>query len=278
LTEFAEKSQVNFVRNVRPRLQRLFPNKYKGKDGMQQLLRDVRYMKIAVDGKIPPVSDNDKENFRILIEKGKSKVSADFGTCSTGNILEKREIGMEPFPMTFDSGDEDDEVINSKTSTVQEQVNRPSSCTITKSAAEINAQYEALPTYLSSPPTMPVTNQYEASFHQYPYYLQPFPGNVNHFSPVSAYPHQIFPTQAMPPPSHVFSNFFHPAMALPSQPNSTDFAMIQEHNTEPDKKKTETSVVSFPNINENVVVEKSHQTLIELANVALQSHEEGKRP
>ncbi len=49
-----------------------------------------------------------------------SKVSADFGTCSTGNILEKREIGMEPFPMTFDSGDEDDEVINSKMSAIQE--------------------------------------------------------------------------------------------------------------------------------------------------------------
>ena len=57
---------------------------------MQQLLRDVRYMKIAVDGKIPPVSDNDRENFLSLIKKGKSKVSADFGTSSTGNLLENR--------------------------------------------------------------------------------------------------------------------------------------------------------------------------------------------
>lgn len=198
MTEFTEKSQVNFVRNVRPRLQRLFPDKYKGKDGMQQLLRDIRYVKIAVDGKIPPVSDNDKENFRSLIRKGKSKVSADFGTCSTGNFLEKTDIGMEDFPMTFDSSDEDDEVISKQqTSTTQpqEQVNRPSSsCTITKSAAEVNAQYEKLPTCLSSPPTMPVTNQYDASFHQYPYYMHPFPSNVNHFSPANAYPHQMFPT------------------------------------------------------------------------------------
>lgn len=131
LTEFAEKSQVNFVRNVRPRLQRLFPNKYKGKDGMQQLLRDIRYMKIAVDGKIPPVSDDDRENFRSLIQKGKSKVSADFGTCSTGNILEKTEIEMEHLPMTFYNSDEDDEVIGSETSTTHEQVNNPSCCAVT---------------------------------------------------------------------------------------------------------------------------------------------------
>lgn len=64
-------------------------------------------------------------------------------------------------------------------------------------------------------------------------------------------------------------------MALPSQLYATDFAMVQRHNTDYEKK-TETSVVDGPNINENVAVEKSHQTLIELANVALQSHEQGK--
>ena len=276
MTEFAEKSQVNFVRNVRPRLQRLFPNKYKGKDGMQQLLRDVRYIKIAVNGKIPLVSDNDRKNFQLLIEKGKNKVSADFGSCSTGNLLEKTETDMEHFPTTFDSSEDDDEVSNNKTSTTQASVNKLSSCTITKSAAEINAQYETLPPHLSSPPAIPVTNQYEASFHQYPYYPQPFSGNVNYFSPANVYPHQIFPpTQATPLPLNVFSNFFNPAMALPSQLNNTDFAMIQEHNMEPDKKTTEPNVVSLPNINENVAGEKSHQTLMELANAALQSP--GKR-
>lgn len=235
---------------------------------MQQLLRDVRYMKIAVDGKIPPVSDNDRENFRSLIEKGKNKVSADFGTCSTGNILEKTEVGMEHLPMTFYDSDEDDledAEVNSKTSTKHEQVNRPCSCTVTKSTAGINEQSETLPTHLSWPPTMPVANQYDSSFHQYPYYLHPFPSNVNHFSPANVYPHQIFPTQATP------ANFFHPAIALPSQLKATDFAMVQEHNTDYEKK-TESSVVDRPNIKENVAVENSHQTLIELANVALQSH------
>ena len=86
------------MRNFRPRLRRLFPNKYKGKDEIQQLLRDVRYMKIAVDGKIPHISNNDRENFLLLIEKGKSKVSAYFCTCS-GNLLEKTESEIEHFPM-----------------------------------------------------------------------------------------------------------------------------------------------------------------------------------
>jgi hypothetical protein len=60
-------------------------------------------------------------------------------------------------------------------------------------------------------------------------------------------------------------------MALPSQLNARDFAMVQEHNTDYEKK-TENSVVNRPNINENVAVGKSHQ----LANVALQSHEQGQ--
>ena len=66
-------------------------------------------------------------------------------------------------------------------------------------------------------------------------------------------------------------------MGLPSQLNATDFAMVQEHDTEPDERKTETSSVNRPNVNENIAVEKSHQMLIELANAALQSHDQGKR-
>ena len=43
LKEFYKKNITNFVRNVRPRLCSLFPNVYKGKEGNQKLLRDVRY-------------------------------------------------------------------------------------------------------------------------------------------------------------------------------------------------------------------------------------------
>ena len=44
LKEFYEKNASNFVRNVRPRLRGLFSNVYKGKEGRQKLLREVRYL------------------------------------------------------------------------------------------------------------------------------------------------------------------------------------------------------------------------------------------
>jgi hypothetical protein len=106
--------------------------------------------------------------------------------------------------------------------------------------------------------------------------MHPFPSNVNNFSPANAYPHQMFPTQAAPPP--LFSNFFHPAMsvALPSQLNAGGFAMVREHNTDYEKR-TGSSVVDRPNISGNVAVGRSHQTALqELADVALQSHAQGR--
>ena len=260
MAEFAEKSQANFVRNVRPRLQRLFQNKYKGKDGMQQLLRDVRYMKIAVDGKIPPASGNDREIFRALIEKGKSMVSADFGTCSTGNILERTQIEGDPMLYTSEKDYREEDEVYSKGSTKHQQVNRPSSCTITKSDGGINVQSETLPTHLLSQPTMTGTSQCD-SIKQYPHHLHPFHSNVNHFLPANVYPYQIFPTQATPHAS--FPNFFHPALGLPSQElNSINYNSAHEEMTD---------------IQENVSVVNRGQTLIELVNVALQSHEDEPR-
>lgn len=95
LEEFAEKNKTNFVRNVRQRLQHLFPNVYKGKDGKQKLLRDVRFLKVSCDGKIPPVFENDRENLRKLIQKGKDKVSDDIGINSeSGNFL-KSDVGLD---------------------------------------------------------------------------------------------------------------------------------------------------------------------------------------
>ena len=74
LKEFYEKNVTNFVRNVRPRLCSLFPNVYKGKEGNQKLLRDVRYLKISCERKIPPVTKDDMEKFEKLISEGKGKV------------------------------------------------------------------------------------------------------------------------------------------------------------------------------------------------------------
>ena len=63
LKEFYEKNVTNFVRNVRP----------------QKLLRDVRYLKISCEGKIPPVTKDDREKFEKLISEGKGKVFETIG-------------------------------------------------------------------------------------------------------------------------------------------------------------------------------------------------------
>ncbi len=97
LEEFAEKNKTNFIRNVCPRLQNLFPEEYKGKDGKQRLLRDVRYLKVATDGKIPPITQNDKDNMKNLLRKGKNKVSKDIGfTPESGNFLKPNTDVEEP--------------------------------------------------------------------------------------------------------------------------------------------------------------------------------------
>ena len=67
------------MRNVRPRLLRLFPELYKGKDGNQRLLRDTRYLKISCNGKIPEPTSNERDHLQQLIRAGKSKVVQDLG-------------------------------------------------------------------------------------------------------------------------------------------------------------------------------------------------------
>ena len=80
-----------------------------------------------MDGRIPTVSDNDNENFRSLIKKEKATCPQILALAQLVIFCKKNEIGMENFPMTLDSSDENDEVINRKTSTTRQQVNRPSS-------------------------------------------------------------------------------------------------------------------------------------------------------
>ena len=133
------------------------------------------------------------------------------------------------------------------------------SCTITKSDAGINAQSETLPTHMSSMPTMTETSQCD-SIQQYPYHLHPFHSNVNHFT-CQRISVSDLPTQATP--QAPFPNFFLPAVGLPLQElNYIDYNTAHEEMTD---------------IQENVSVENRGQTLIELANVALQIHEDEPR-
>ena len=92
LQECAKKSQTNFIRNVRPRLLRLFPELYKGKDGNQRLLRDTRYLKISCNGKIPEVTADERDYLQQLVRAGKSKVAQDLGMPDdTDNFLIQEE-------------------------------------------------------------------------------------------------------------------------------------------------------------------------------------------
>ncbi|KAK3107833.1 hypothetical protein FSP39_023146 [Pinctada imbricata] len=74
---FQEHNSTNFITVVRPVLKSFFPEKYVGKDGNQNLQRDLRYLKIASFGKIP--LDLGEKNISILLQRGKSKVSCTLG-------------------------------------------------------------------------------------------------------------------------------------------------------------------------------------------------------
>ena len=104
LQEFAKKSQTNFIRNVRPRLLRLFPELYKGKDGNQRLLRDTRYLKISCNGKIPEVTADERDYLQQLVRAGKSKVAQDLGMPDdTDNFLIQEENELARLDRVNDS-------------------------------------------------------------------------------------------------------------------------------------------------------------------------------
>ena len=86
LQEFAKKSQTNFIRNVRPRLLRLFPELYKGKDGNQRLLRDTRYLKISCNGKIPEATADEETIYNSSFAQENLKLPRTWGCLTTPTI------------------------------------------------------------------------------------------------------------------------------------------------------------------------------------------------
>jgi len=125
LQEFSKKLSTNFVRNVRMRLQRLFPDLYKGKDGNQKLLRDVRFLKIACSGNIPKEMPNEKENLKALILQGKNKVCKDTGMPEeTENFLLHERLQEEEEEAHLDRFEDSDTEEIVKESTVQLPVDK----------------------------------------------------------------------------------------------------------------------------------------------------------
>ena len=53
LQSFINNNTTTFSASVKPILLQRFPHKYMGKNGNQNLLRDMRYMKLTTNGNIP---------------------------------------------------------------------------------------------------------------------------------------------------------------------------------------------------------------------------------
>ena len=246
LEEFAQKNQTNFTRNVRPRLQRLFPQLYKGKEGMQRLLRDIRFLKISCNGQIPPVTENDEVNLKSLIQRGKNKVSDDVGINveSPVNVLKPQAKMQESV-----SDDELSEI----ESTVDQN---PSQHNYLLHNPYVNA---------SNPyfPNLQAGNMFTvpSNFHNP---LSSYVPNINLLQPsVPMYPQQflqqsVFPnfTQTQVTQPHLQLDVAHPPAA---NQNNTVLA----GNTSA----TETS------INTSLRDDTSRQSLLDLASAALQQHE-----
>ena len=289
LQEFAKKLSTDFVRNVRPRLQRQFPDLYKGKDGNQKLFRDVRLLKIACNGNIPKEMANETENLKALIRQGKNKVCKDTGMPEeTENFLLQERLQEEEQARLdrFDDSDTDD-VLNE--STVQISIDNHSLVkentlyshekhTNIPTAFSANGSLQPPTTYLNvpvvpttgfvHPPTYPTQpnphfdmgNPWSMQPYHYPYnpqYQSTFANLISTCQPRSflintnstPYLHSTFTSTALTP--CLQSTFTSTASTPCIQPNSTCTTSTEE-------------AAAQPTTNQD-------SSLIDLAEVALES-------
>jgi hypothetical protein len=92
MNAFIKHNNSSFIATVRPKLLVSNVTRYKGKDGNNNLQRDIRLIKIATGGQIPTAES--KESFHQLIEKGKAKlaeneIDVDMQEQNTQSDLEK---------------------------------------------------------------------------------------------------------------------------------------------------------------------------------------------
>lgn len=96
---FQKHNNTNFTTAMRPILKSLFYMKYEGKDGAQNLQRDLRYIKIATNSQIP--EDQSLDHINNLISKGKSSVSSTVDPFVTSdNVLKQNaDVYGNGYPM-----------------------------------------------------------------------------------------------------------------------------------------------------------------------------------
>lgn len=265
LTEFAEKNKTNFVRNVRPRLQRSFPSLYHGKEGNQKLLRDVRYLKIACDGKIPPITANDGENLEKLVRKGRNKVKENTGlNPESDNFLKpaQQHDSLSLPPKEYEHISQADAYKHPA----------PAVCTDTATTTIQNQNIQPWPLPNNNFTAGGVS---AATYPLHPYY---FPFDIRNVMQPNIYPFM----QAQPQNQAIFSNTLYPTPVsqevhgnVPEyHTNNPDNALNEVHqfhqlNTThciDASQQDNTSSGSFPNAEANV---NQNPTLLELANVSL---------
>jgi hypothetical protein len=194
---------------MRPKLQRHFPNIYKGKDGNQRLLRDTRLLKIACNGKIPEQTPNERDDLQELIRKGKSKVAEETGMPEdTDNFLIREEMEQSRLDRGEDSDDDE-----ANTSTVLSQSKKnPSTATVHSNVNEqlmnnfATPQYPTMQTHMPMIPSnnhmympnVPMFSPQSGNFYfgmENSHIMQPYPVTYQHHQYTGTYPQHLIQNQ-----------------------------------------------------------------------------------
>ena len=97
MEDFSTSSEFSFVKNLTPRMYAANPAY---KTNTAKLMRDVRILRIFLDGKIPCVTANDTEQLSILISKSKKNL----GVGSDGDETQATKSTIQT-KLEFDSSD-----------------------------------------------------------------------------------------------------------------------------------------------------------------------------
>ena len=74
MENFKTKSEYNFIKNLSPRL---FAINSSYKTNKAKLMRDIKLLRTALDGRIPEVTANDQEQLQILLKKCKTDLKSE---------------------------------------------------------------------------------------------------------------------------------------------------------------------------------------------------------
>ena len=89
MEDFSSNNEYHFIKNLTPRLYAVDPSY---KTNKPKLMRDIRLLRSALDGRIPPVQTNDPEQLKILLRKCKQSVQ---NTPDAPDFFEKADTSAD---------------------------------------------------------------------------------------------------------------------------------------------------------------------------------------